>query len=132
MDAALEQVETQKDDFNAAIELAQANNIRVAYSNDSFEVWLILHYQYFDSEWTRRECYRKLSELWNCNYEKMGKRLDFCRQIYDRLVDDENANQEQAITWAQKLLNKQKEKVPSEQRPITTVHLLVQELNKYV
>lgn len=31
-------------DFNSAVAMAAANNIKVGYSNQAFEYWLILHF----------------------------------------------------------------------------------------
>lgn len=35
--------------FNAAITLARAHNIGVAYSNEAFELWYLLHFDYHQS-----------------------------------------------------------------------------------
>lgn len=75
MDIQRENAEKIKIDYENAIALAESENIKVAYSNDAFELWFLLHYQYFDNQWTRYEYYDKLSKLWNCNYEKVGKEL---------------------------------------------------------
>ncbi|HMC86551.1 MAG TPA: RloB family protein, partial [Chitinophagaceae bacterium] len=41
------------EDFIQAIELAEKNNIRAAWSNQAFELWIILHYREF-----RHDCHR--------------------------------------------------------------------------
>lgn len=120
-----------KADYENAIALAKSQNIKVAYSNDAFELWFLLHYQYFDNQWTRYEYYDKLSELWNCNYEKVGKEIAFAATIYQRLQEDRNADQTQAIRRAEKLLENQKDANYAEKNPATNVHSLVEELNKH-
>lgn len=45
-----DQLEQQKEDYNRAIELAKNHDIKVAYSNDSFELWFLLHYQHLDTQ----------------------------------------------------------------------------------
>jgi RloB-like protein len=50
--------ETSHPDFNRAIEIAEANGINVAWGNQAFELWFILHYQDF-----RRECHRNKYEM---------------------------------------------------------------------
>jgi hypothetical protein len=132
MDINHEQVSQQKEDFNKAIELAQKNNIRVAYSNDTFELWFVLHYQYIDTPWIRDQYYDKLSELWGCNYPKDGKAKAFCRRIYQLLLEDDNADQEKAIDWGRKLHDKQTDLTFAERNPCTTVFELVEELNQYL
>ncbi|MGB0931227.1 MAG: RloB family protein [Chitinophagales bacterium] len=125
MDVRLENVSQQKGDYENAIRLAEENEIHVAYSNDSFELWFILHYKYTDVQLKRYEYYKQLNDLWNCNYEEEGKKVVFCRNIYKLLEEDEKASITQAIANAEKLLEKQKGLRLSEQNPSTTVHRLV-------
>jgi hypothetical protein len=40
--------------FDKAIEIANANGIRVAWSNQAFELWFILHYEEFPHPWERQ------------------------------------------------------------------------------
>lgn len=121
-----------KEDYENAIQLAKSKNINVAVANDAFELWFLLHYQYFDNQWTRHEYYDKLSEFWECNYEKEGKKLDFCKGIYKRLEEDERANQDEAIKRAEKLLDAQKGIRLADKNPATTIHCLVKELNRHI
>ncbi len=132
MDIKSDQSGQLREDYNRTIELASSKKLRVAYSNDAFELWFLLHYQYFDSQITRHEYYKKLSEIWDCNYEKVGKQLSFCKKIYHHLEKDERANQSHAIENASKLLQNQAALIFSEQNPCTTVFELVEELNKYL
>lgn len=131
-DIKTDRLEQQKEDYNRAIELAKNNNIKVAYSNDAFELWFLLHYQHLDAQWTRHEYYQKLSEYWNCNYEKEGKQVEFCQKIYKQLLDDPRSNQKEAINRASRLLNDQIEQAYADQNPCTTVYQLVAELNEYL
>jgi RloB-like protein len=55
--------ETSDEQFGQAIELAKANHIRVAWSNQAFECWIILHYRDFS-----HPCHRK-------DYEGMLKQF---------------------------------------------------------
>lgn len=128
------QVEQQKEDYNNAIKLATKNGLKVACSNDAFELWLLLHYQLLDMQWTRHQYYEKLSELWNCNYVKQGKILNFCQQIYKRLEEDERASQEEAIKRSKCLHLKGEEngETYAERNPHTTIYQLVEELNVYL
>ncbi len=47
----------QASKFNEAIELAQANSLRVAWSNQAFEYWLLLHFQEHTGETLPRADY---------------------------------------------------------------------------
>ena len=130
-DVAIDQPQ-QKAEFNQAIDLALKNNLHVAYSNDCFELWFLLHYQFIDTAITRKEYYEKLSTIWGVNYEKEGKKHSFCQSIYQKLISDPNANQEKAINYAQKLISQQSTLDYANQNPATTVHELVEALNEYL
>lgn len=52
--AVFDKDETSDEQFGQAIELAKINNIRVAWSNQAFESWIILHYRDFS-----HPCHRK-------------------------------------------------------------------------
>jgi hypothetical protein len=74
-----------KEQFNQAEGLAQKENIKIAYSNEAFEIWYILHFQYLDTA-TPRDRYgsiltnqmRKLGLV--CEKEKYEKNRE---NIYD-------------------------------------------------
>jgi hypothetical protein len=121
--------EGQKEDFNNAIRLAKSKNLKVAYSNDAFELWLVLHYKSIAAKFTRREYYEMLSEIWGVNYEKVGKEKRFASQIYERL---KSGNQEQAIEAAKRLLEEKIDEPYADQNPCTTIFELVRELNEYL
>ena len=122
----------QQKDFNDAVRLAKANRFQVAYSNDAFELWFLLHYQLLESALTRLEYYERLSKLWGISYDRQGKGVPFCRSVYNRLLEDQSASQETAIRNAERLFQQKAEVLPSEQNPCTTVYQLVKELNKYL
>lgn len=115
-------------DFNNAIELAKRKGIRVAYSNDSFELWLVLHYQYQTAAATRFDYYRMLSEKLNYNYEKEGKTREFSKSLYVLFLKD----QPKAIQHARSLYKEKQGETFSNQNPCTTIFQLVEELNKCI
>src|ERR1035438_5965123 len=101
----------QFEDYNNAIKSAIEAGYKCAYSNDAFELWFVLHYQYLDQEQERTFYFRTLSEYWQINYEKHGKQRSFAQSIYNRLLTDANASQQDAINNARKLFESQKDKV---------------------
>ncbi|MGD9993955.1 MAG: RloB family protein [Salinivirgaceae bacterium] len=113
-------------DFNKAINLAEQKGINVAYSNDSFELWFVLHYQFTDNALTRKEYYDILSGKLNCNYEQDGKTKDFAKALYAIYLPQ----QQQAINHANRLYEQMQHKTYADQNPCTTVFKLVMELNK--
>lgn len=122
----------QHDDFDNAIQSAVIAGYKCAYSNDSFELWFVLHYQFIDQQQLRTFFYRTLSKYWNLNYEKNGKKRAFALSIYRLLDEDPNSDQGSAIQNAKKLHALQAGKPYHLQNPVTTVYLLVNELNMYL
>lgn len=116
-------------DFDNAIKSGKAKGFNIAYSNDAFELWFYLHYYYTDQNNHRQFYYQALSDLWNCNYEKVGKSYEFSQNIYERLENDENASQEEAIKHADTLFSAQSQLEYHNQNPVTLVYELVKFLN---
>ncbi len=117
-------------DFDNAIESGKAKGFNIAYSNDAFELWFYLHYNTTSQRNHRQFYYKELGKYWNCNYEKMGKKQFFCYAIYDKLQNDKDASQKEAIKRADNLFQKQKHLPYHKQNPVTTVYKLVEFLNK--
>lgn len=117
-----------KADFNEAVELAKKYDFYTAYSNDAFELWLVLHYKIIEGEFLRFDYYRMLSELWDVNYEKTSKKLSFCKTIYERLEKDDRASQNVAIERAKKLYEDQSDLAYCDQNPCTKVFILVEKI----
>lgn len=108
--------------FNAAITCAQSNDIKVAYCNEAFELWYLLHFHYYDTAMSRKNYKSMLTDLLGHEYEKNSK------IIYDEIKD----KQENAIKHAKRLLQAYNPPNPEQDNPSTTVHLLVEELNKFI
>lgn len=129
-DMDLKQGAKEYADFDNAIESGIAKNYNIAYSNDSFELWFYLHYQYTDQKHLRQFYYKALSNFWNLNYEKDGKAYAFAKRIYIILEDDEKASQDEAIERAKRLFKAQNNLPFHQQNPVTKVYELVKVLNK--
>ena len=67
------EINGQLEDFNKAVFADNGKIFRCAYSNDAFELWFYLHYQYTDYQHHRDFYYDQLSIFWEMNYEKEGK-----------------------------------------------------------
>jgi len=102
----------------------------VAYSNDAFELWFYLHYQYTDNENHRTFYYEQLGKLWGVNYEKVGKKWKFSTENYKHLQDDPRADQKEAINRAEKQFSAKQELQYHKQNPVTLVYELVKVLNE--
>jgi hypothetical protein len=105
-------------DFNESIRWAHSLGFKVAYSNEAFELWFVLHFCFLDTAQNRDSLIRILNELFPNGYEKNAP------TIYDALEH----LQEIAIKNAATLLDQYNPINPGRDNPSTTVHLLVQEL----
>ena len=66
-------------DFDSAIKRAENQGLRVAYSNQAFEIWFLLHFHFYNSPMHRKDPENKLSELLDRPYDKSYLRM------YDQL-----------------------------------------------
>lgn len=108
--------------FNAAFGIAKKNNIEIAYSNEAFELWYVLHFQYLDTGVSRKDYIKRLTKLLKYKYEKKSK------IIYDEILP----RQEFAIKNAKKLNAQYEPKNPEKDKPSTTVYILVEKLNALI
>lgn len=111
----------QPDHIHRAIELAERNHFGIAFSNRAFELWYLLHFHYYNTALSRHDYCEALSRLLGCEYTKNR------RNIYDVLLP----RQEEAINNARRLIQQYNPRRPAYDDPSTTVHELVEELNKY-
>lgn len=120
-----------KDDFgagnfnNAIAEIKKYKNFYAAYSNESFELWFLLHFCFQNTAVPRADYLSRLGD----NLEKIyGSRYDKSdTNIYDKLLP----YQSDALRNAAKLLAEYHNNDPARNNPSTTVNLLVEELNKF-
>jgi hypothetical protein len=114
--------EISNKDFKSALQIADKTNIKIAYSNEAFELWYILHFQFLNTAISRSDYPKKLSSLMGKPYAKNS------REMYDELFD----LQPTAIAHADRLLREYPKPNPATDNPSTTVHHLVKELNRFI
>lgn len=125
--------ETTLANFKAAWALAHQQNINIAFSNEVFELWLLLHFIEVDAgnPMPRMEIYARLEAA----IQALPTRHSFTyhhgkTEIIDILgLAGEEAK---AIDSAEKLLVKQQGKEPIDSNPSTTVHMLVKRLRALI
>jgi hypothetical protein len=108
--------------FNAALQLADDNGIQYAYSNQAFELWYVLHFEYLCTAVSRKTYMTMLEDK-----KRLGHYAKNSLTIYDELGAKRQAD---AIRRADKLLKEYQPPNPYQDDPSTRVHLLVKELNK--
>jgi len=109
-------------DFNNAIKNAEGWGFQVAYSNEAFELWYLLHFELLSSGIPRSDYIKKLKSLLGHKYKKNSE------TIYEELFE----KQPTAIKNATTLLKQYQPRNPVDDNPSTTVHLLVQQLNRFI
>lgn len=128
-----DKVEANSIRFSEAFKIAQEEKIRVAYSNEVFELWLLLHFSEIISTSTisRENIYSSL--------EKQIKSNDtFENFVYQHGKTDvidvlfKIGDERRAIERAEKLLIEQRGKTPIDANPSTTVHILVKRLRELI
>lgn len=120
------------EDFDIAIAEAHKKGYKVAWSNQSFEYWLYLHFNYSDSALHRSNWVQKLDEIFkNYNlgegtYQKNYENLFDLVNIYDGM--------ETAIKNAKRRMAgyNPETSTASTYDPGTTVYQLVEELKQYM
>ncbi len=118
-------------DFDEAIVLAEKYGYKTAWSNQSFEYWIYLHFNYSDSALHRNDWVKKLSELfksWRINeegYQKNDPKVFEVATTHGSLKAAVN----NAIRIEKTYDNKSK---PSLRDPCTMVHHLILELKPYI
>lgn len=61
--------------FNSALQQAKREGIGVAYSNECFELWYLLHFNYYDTAISRRQYIENLEMLLGHPYSKSSSTL---------------------------------------------------------
>lgn len=75
--------EMNKEDIEWCEQYAKRNNLHLIFSNVCFEVWILLHYEYFISDLSKQVLFHKIADKMEiANYEKFkGERYD--KWLYD-------------------------------------------------
>ena len=116
----------QKQGYNSAIQKANANGIKWAVSNDSFELWYLLHF---------RDCHNPEHRDWILTQLKVhvpdyDKDVKITKAMYSRLLMHQDIAIERASDLASTYDSKNENYAT--RNPYTTVYKLVEELNKYI
>jgi len=112
--------------FREALRLCNKEKIGFAVSNEAFELWYLLHYDYVIAGLARSQYAEKLSDRMGKTYIKNDAGM------YSRLKNRQN----KAIERAKKLEKFHFEKLGRHDyykaNPVTTVYQLVETLNEYI
>lgn len=112
-------------DFNNAITTAQANGFYSGHTNEAFELWYLLHFEFYHTGISRTQYSKLLTGYLGQKYKKNDK------SIYKLLDTLETSDEKLAIKRAEELESLQSAKTPANSNPVTNVHKLIIELNKF-
>lgn len=126
-------------DFNDAIQIAKSNKFGVAYSNQAFEYWFILHFNDHQGGGMHRNDYNdrinNLLKPYKVRYDGNGSKI--VEEDFFELLDgiDEKTKSKRvhlAISRAERNDRQFDHNNPAREESSTTVFRLVQELLKYL
>lgn len=111
-------------DFDDAIRLGRENGIRVASSNQAFELWFLLHFKRRDGAMNRSQYARELSIALGRTYDKTDRKLykDLRTKIGTAIDNAKLGHQCHKLTGNR----------PSQCESYTTVYILAEELLRWV
>lgn len=124
--------------FNEAIREAKKEEFRVAYSNQAFEYWIILHFEDHQGGPMHRDQYHdkinKLLKPYEVTYD--GKKSKKISEALFEILDgkDEKTGKERsrlAIERAKRIYNQYDHTNPASAESSTTIFKLVEEILKY-
>jgi len=120
------------DDFDVAIQLGKEKGYQVAWSNQSFEYWLYLHFNYSDSALHRYDWNEKLNEI----FKQYNLGDGTYRKNYDNIYDLVNVYDgvNSAIRNAKRRMAGfvDERDISSQYDPGTMVYKLVEDLKRYL
>ena len=105
--------------------VAEKNGFEVAYSNQAFEFWFLLHFNLYQGALHRSRYEKMLSTLLGFAYtKKSGVSSKMFKALF--------LKQEQAINHAKTIMKQFDGNNPAQQESSTTVYRLVEELNNFL
>lgn len=119
-------------DFDEAIKEGEKRGYKMAWTNQSFEYWIFLHFNYSDTALHRDNWVRKLNDLFKERGICKGKYQKNNKDIFNVLNEFDGPTI--AIGHAKRRMTNwdSNESKPSEYDPGTTVHMLTEALLKYL
>ncbi len=120
------------DDFDEAVALAETKGFKAAWSNEAFEYWIYLHFDFSERKYNRFQWFKELNHIFSALDLGNGRYRKNYKNLYRMLETQDGVNI--AIKNAKRRMKAYdpKRHFPSEYNPGTTVHLLVEELREYL
>ncbi len=124
--------------FNNAISMAENFGFGVAYSNQAFEYWLILHFEDHQGGGMHRDDYcktlnkylKEFGTFYECEKKVVTNSVFDLLQAIDRKTN--NTRIQLALRRAKRIYDQYSHHSPAEEESSTTVFRLVEEILKYI
>lgn len=126
-------------DFNSAINLAESNGFKVAYSNQAFEYWLLLHFEDHQGGAMSRQDYDdKINSYINpmgISYDGKGNKIvtrEFFELLEGIIPETKVIRRDIAIKRAKRNYDRFNHSSPATEESSTKVFELVEEILRYL
>lgn len=115
-------------DIEKAIKLGEQNDIKIAWSNECFELWILFHFNPISTALGRDDCLKKAKELLNKNYK-----IDYSKNNKD-IYKTINDKMKIAIAYSKKQhqVMIRDRILPNKSNPCNTVYELAEFLSKRI
>ncbi len=130
---AFQKVENEKRKLNRKYKKKAGRliDISIAYSNEAFELWYLLHFDYINTALSRSQYKDMLTCRMGKTYKKNDPNIYY---FFEKLAQETNnqKGQDVAIKNAKQLIANVTKGLARNSNPSTEVYLLVEELNSYI
>ncbi len=118
-----------RDEFLGVMETARQKNICVAFSNESYELWILLHFERITAYTSRENLNRKINHYF---LERFGVEYSKSSQdIYAFIIGLQKEAIKNAEYLFERCMRDEGEIRPFDKNPLTMVHELVKCLNTF-
>ncbi len=125
--------------FNKAIKMAERQNFGIAYSNQAFEYWLILHFNDHQGTLLHRSQYNSMLNNYlrpfNVHFDGAGTKIvspEFFNILQGIDPQTNRPRQSLALKRAKKIYNQLPHASPATEESSTTVFRLIEQITKYL
>jgi hypothetical protein len=132
----------QSQNFNEAITLAERSGLRLAYSNQAFEYWLILHFEdHQGGKMSRRDYHQKINDYvkkYGLSFDGKGSKVisqgffDLLSEVIKEKEGKPYTRMDLAIDRAKKIHGSKPHINCAEEESCTTVYALVEVLKGFM
>ena len=132
-DGAFKKAELEKQKVNRKFrkKAGRMIDISIAYSNEAFELWYLLHFDYIDTALSRTQYKDMLTNRMGKIYKKNDPKIYYFFEELSQRTNDQKG-QNFAIRNAKRLRANMTRGLPRHNNPSTKVYSLVEELNSFM